>query len=417
MPVSYATPKVALLCQPASRHAMCITLLRFNPLARLVWLVCSARSVLMALLFPAAMLAAPAVVYAAGNDIVVGQIFDQSPAWIEAGRDYAAGAKTYFDLINSEGGVSGKRIVYLTKDAKGTAADVKRAAEELTGEGKVDVLFGPVGDATMRALLDLKDAQTQSVAIFGPLSGIAPARASVLTLRASYEEEASELLRHFSGLGLTSICLVFTRDEEQQAAVRAVREAIRQLNRTLTCEVPVDDTQGGAKNAAGAVQAKQPQAVIVLGDTAVLGNFAREFPFKKLGVLIGGLSLVNHTALMEIAGPLAAKGIVLTQVVPSPQREGVPIVREFVRALKKFRDEPPSHLALEGFIAGKALIESLRAGLVGKPVRREDVQAILSRARKDTAPSLATTDTGMMNTKGGKPVDVTMVRGDGTLIR
>lgn len=375
------------------------------------------RGALIALLVPATMLTAPTASHAAGNELVVGQIFDQSPAWIEAGRDYAAGAKTYFDLVNSEGGVSGKRIVYLTRDTQGSAADVKRAAEELAGEGKVDVLFGPVGDATMRALLDLRDAQTQSVAIFGPLSGIAPARASVLTLRASYEEEAGELLRHFSGLGLTSFCLVFARNEEQQAALRAVREAVRQLNRTLACEVPVDNSEGSAKIASAAVQAKQPQAVIVLGDTAVLGNFAREFPFRKMGVLIGGLSLVNHTALMEIAGPQAAKGIVLTQVVPSPHREGVPVVREFVRAMKKFRDETPSHLALEGFIAGKALIESLRAGLQGKPVRREDVLTILSRVRKDAIPSLASTDTGMMSTKGGRPVDVTMVRGDGTLIR
>ena len=165
------------------------------------------------------------------------------------------------------------------------------------------------------------------------------------------------------------------------------------------------------------MRGKRPQAVIVLGDTSVLGNFAREFPFKKMGILIGGLSLVNHTALMEIAVPAAVKGIVLTQVVPSPQREGVPIVREHVKAIKRFRDEPPSHLTLEGFMAAKALVESLRTGLNGKPVRREDVLSALMRSRQTTEASLATSDLGMMNTKSGKPVDVTMVRGDGTLIR
>ena len=152
----------------------------------------------------------------------------------------------------------------------------------------------------------------------------------------------------------------------------------------------------------------------MVGDTAIVGNFAREFPFKQLGVLLGGLSLVNHTALMEIAGPQTAKGIVLTQVVPSPLREGVPVVREHVKAMKKFRDEPPSHLTLEGFIAAKALVEALRAGLSSRPVRREDIFAILSRSQQSIA---ATLDTGMTHTKNGKPVDVTMVRGDGTLIR
>lgn len=348
---------------------------------------------------------------------MLGQIFDQSPAWIEAGRDYAAGAKTYFDLVNSEGGINGRRIIYLTRDSKGGAADVKLAADELVLNSKVDLLFGPVGDATVRALLDLKNAEMQNIAIFGPLTGIAPARTSVQTLRANYEEEARELLRHFSGLGLTSFCLVFTQSEDQQAAIRAVREAVKALGRTLACEAQIEAGGRDAKNAAQIVQGKRPQAVIVLGDTSVLGNFAREFPFKQMGILIGGLSLVNHTALVEIAGPQLAKGIVLTQVVPSPQREGVPIVREHVKAMKKFRDEPPSHLTLEGFIAAKALVESLRTGLAARPVRREDVLATLLRGQQSGGANVSASDLGMVSTKGGKPVDVTMVRGDGTLIR
>lgn len=185
----------------------------------------------------------------------------------------------------------------------------------------------------------------------------------------------------------------------------------------LTCKAQIETGDHDARRAAQLVRDKKPQAVIVLGDTSVLGNFAREFPFKQLGILIGGLSLVNHTALTEIAGPQAVKGIVLTQVVPSPQREGVPIVREHIKAMKKFRDEPPSHLTLEGFIAAKALVESLRTGLNGKPVRREDVAAALLRNQPRLNAGLAGSDMGMVNTKDGKAVDVTMVRGDGTLIR
>jgi len=38
------------------------------------------------------------------------------------------------------------------------------------------------------------------------------------------------------------------------------------------------------------------------------------------------------------------------------------VVREHVRAMKKFRDEPPSQLTLEGFIAAKTMVEGLRRG-------------------------------------------------------
>ena len=354
---------------------------------------------------------------AAGNEIVVGQIFDQSSAWIEAGRDYAAGAKTYFDLINSGGGVNGKRIVYVSRNSMGAPAEIKRAAEELMGEMKADILFGAIGDATMRALAELRGAEIEGIAIFAPLTGLTAARPAVQILRASYEEEARELVRHFSGLGLTSFCLVFTQNEDQQAAVRAVRQAVAATGKPLICEAQAEPNGSNAKLAAQLVRGKRPQAVIVVGDTSVLGTFAREFPFKQLGTLIGGLSLVNHTALTEIAGPQAVKGVVLTQLVPSPQREGVPVMREHMKAMKKFRDEPPSHLTLEGFIAAKALVEALRTGLTAKLVRREEIGAILLRSKLRLAVNPAESDLGMVNTSGGKTVDVTMVRGDGTLIR
>ena len=365
----------------------------------------------------ASALAIHSVVHASGNEIVVGQLFDQSPAWIEAGRDYAAGAKTYFDLINSEGGINGKRLVHVTRNSSGNAADISRAATELIGDAKADVLFGPIGDTAMRTLAEMPLPDLQGIAIVGPLTGLPAARAGVQTLRANYQEETVELVRHFRGLGLISFCLVFSQSDDQQAAIAAVRQAVAATGRPLTCEAQIEKKDLDAKPAAQLARDKKPQVVIVLGDTSVLGNFVREFPFKQLGILIGGLSLVNHTALTEIAGPQVVKGVVLTQVVPSPQREGVAVVREHIRAMKKFRDEPPSHLTLEGFIAAKALVESLRAGLTGKPVRREDVAAALLRSQPRLNAGLGASDMGMVNTQGGKTVDVTMVRGDGTLIR
>src|SRR5690349_12743069 len=107
--------------------------------------------------------------HAGGNEIVVGEIVDQSPAWIEAGRDYAAGAKTYFDQVNSEGGVNGHKIVHVVKNAGGQGADVMKVADDLLNDSRVDVLFGAIGDATMKSLTDARIADQQNVAVFAPL--------------------------------------------------------------------------------------------------------------------------------------------------------------------------------------------------------------------------------------------------------
>ncbi|HEX4327722.1 MAG TPA: ABC transporter substrate-binding protein [Burkholderiales bacterium] len=362
-----------------------------------------------------ALAAACAGARAAGNEIVVGEIVDQSPAWIEAGRDYVAGAKTYFDLVNSEGGINGRKIVHLVKDGGGKPAEVARVAGEMLGEGHIDVLFGAIGDATMKNLSDTRIAEKQNVVVFAPLTGLAGQR-QIRTMRASYAEEAQSLVRYFSGLGLTSFCVVATPGDAQKASLAAVRAAVAAIGRKLSCEASLAEIGGDARQTAEIVRAARPQAVFVLGDTAVVGNFVREFPFKRLGITVGALSLVNSTALLELAGPEAVRGVVITQVVPTPQKESVPVVREHVRAMKKFRDEPPSQLTLEGFIAAKTMVEALRRGLAAKSVRREDVSTALMAIPEATLSELGR-DYATSNTGGTRLIDVTMVGGDGRLIQ
>ncbi|MDB5803972.1 MAG: hypothetical protein JWN73_1294 [Betaproteobacteria bacterium] len=355
---------------------------------------------------------------AAGNEIVVGEIVDQSPAWIEAGRDYVAGAKTYFDQVNSEGGINGHKIVHLVKDGGGKPAEVARAAAELLGEGHADVLFGAIGDATMKSLSDAGIAEKQNVVLFAPLTGLPAAQRQTRTMRASYADEAKSLVHHFTNLGLTAFCVVVTPGDEQKASLAAVRQAIAAIGRKPVCEVSLAEIGGDARATAQAVQAARPQAVFLLGDSSVAGGFIREFPFKKLGITVGALSLVNNTALLEIAGPEAARGMVITQVVPSPQKESVPVVREHVRAMRKFRDEPPSQLTLEGFIAAKTMVEALRRGLSAKAVRREDVSATLvALPETDMTRLLNQYASGSGGSGGARLIEVTMMGRDGMLIR
>jgi len=358
-------------------------------------------------------------VQAAGNEIVVGEIIDQSPGWIEAGRDYVAGAKTYFDLVNTEGGINGRKIVHLVKDGKGDPAAIAKAAVELLGEGRADVLFGNIGDATMRTLAAAQIGEKQNVVLFAPLTGLPSTQRQTRTVRASYADEARSLVRHFTGLGLSSFCVVSSHGEEQKASLAAVHEAIAATigqAGPAPCLADIEDSGRDARKAAQLIRARRPQAVIVLGDTAVVGNFVREFPFKTLGVAVGALSLVNHTALIEIAGPQPARGVVITQVVPAPQKEAVPIVREHARAMRKFRDEPPSHLTLEGFIAAKTMVEALRRGLTAKVVRREDVTAALAGLPEASLAALAN-EYATSASGGARMIEVTMVGGDGRLIQ
>jgi len=53
------------------------------------------------------------------------------------------------------------------------------------------------------------------------------------------------------------------------------------------------------------------------------------------------------------------RGVVISQVVPSPRSAATPIVREYLAAIDN-SDQAPSYESLEGFIAAKALGEAVR---------------------------------------------------------
>lgn len=62
----------------------------------------------------------------------------------------------------------------------------------------------------------------------------------------------------------------------------------------------------------------------------------------------------------ELLGPKLAHGVMVTQVVPNPGLPGSTLQKEHLDAIRKFRDEPPSHLTVEGFMAAKVLVEAVR---------------------------------------------------------
>jgi hypothetical protein len=103
-------------------------------------------------------------------------------------------------------------------------------------------------------------------------------------------------------------------------------------------------------------------------------------------------------------------------VVPPPSRESVPVVREHVRAMRKFRDEPPSQLTLEGFIAAKTMIDALRRGGLGKSVKREDVTAALA-GLSDSGLTALLGDYTASVAGSGRLIEVTMVGSNGQLIQ
>ena len=85
-------------------------------------------------------------VNAANNMIVIGQSIDLSSPNAAIGRDYVAGIKTYFDSINSAGGINGKRVQYIVRDDQGQPDMAAKTVTDLIERDQIDYLFGGVAE-------------------------------------------------------------------------------------------------------------------------------------------------------------------------------------------------------------------------------------------------------------------------------
>lgn len=349
------------------------------------------------------------------DSLVVGQVTGQSGPFADASRDFVAGARTYFDHVNATGGVQGRRIDLRVRDDGGDPARTVELTREVIDQDRADVLFGYFGDANVRAAIRSDAYARSGIALVGAVSGLdpGPGTTNAFFTRASYEGEIRRVIEQFQGTGIRRIGIAAaTLDSSRAVAARTV-DILRDAGLEHAATVDIPPAGQDARNAARTLHGTNPHVVIVVADTLSTAGFIKAFRQFDAGTFLVGLSLVNHATIMELLGPKVATGTLITQIVPDPQKSDHAIVGEHLRLMKKYRDEPPSHLTLEGFVAAKTLVTALRRTRKGA-TRAEIASALRSLVNVDLG--------GITMGFGAQPrgysyVDIAFLRRNGTLLR
>lgn len=351
---------------------------------------------------------------ASAADLVVGVVGGQTGPFADAFRDYLAGARTFLDHANRSGGVNGRRIEVRVRDDRGEPAATVALTRELIEVDRADVLFGYFGDATVAAAASSGAFQGSGIALVGAVSGLDPGEGArnLFFTRASYEGEIRRAIEQFRGMGIRRFGIaVAALDSPRSVAARAVTlMAAEMVEHAATVEIAVDGQ--GNEAAAARLRAAAPQVVLVVGDTLTTAGFIKAWRRADAGTFLVGLSLVNHTTVMEMLGPELAAGTLITQVVPDPTKSAHAVVGEHLRLMKVYRDEPPSHLTLEGFLAAKTLVTALRRARPG--AGRKDIAAALRAMDQADLGGITVNFAG--TSRGYGFVDIAFLRRNGTLL-
>ena len=326
------------------------------------------------------------------------------------------GAAIAFAEINKRGGVHGRPIDLVTRD---DGYDVKRAVANVEGfldDKTVLSLFNCIGTPAVAAMLP--KVIESGVPFFAPFTGAQVARPkgarNVFNVRASYAEEAEQLVRHLSTIGIRRIGVAFQNNAFGKEIVEGASIAIQARGLPAVQTASVESDGAGAEAAASLMAGAQIEALIV----GLAGQPAIQF-IKAMRAAKRGLSLYT-VSVLGAAGTIRARGadgvgIAVSQVVPSPQAPTLPIVRDFRSAWKASGTSlEPSHIGLEGYINARAFAAVLaRAGSSATP--QSFIEAAWLMKRQDIGGfELSFTEPGR---GASKFVELTMITREGRLVR
>lgn len=346
-----------------------------------------------------------------GRKLVMGQSVPLTGAASEIGLAFAAGAKLYVDAFNEKKDAPLELELRQLDDGY----DASRAganAKKLLADG-ADLLFGFVGTASSSAAAAV--AKDQGAVLLAPFAAADNLRdgsfPQVFHVRPSMADEAYKMVQHCATIGHTRIAVLGEDDAMGRAGAAAVEKALKELKMeppVATAFVPTNSTK--VDGAVAAINAAKPQVVIQASLFNTTAAFIRAM--RKTGYvgLFMNFSVVGMDPLFVALGK-DIRGVVVSQVVPSPRSTAVPIVREYLAAIDN-SDQAPSYESLEGFIAAKTLGEAVRRGATG----RANLQKVLA--------SLGDLDVGgfRLHLRSGMrdsawAIDLVTVTADGRVIR
>lgn len=343
--------------------------------------------------------------------------FGQSAAFSgpasELGLGMRAGILAAFNEVNAHGGVHGREFeLAFMDDAYEPEAAIANTASLITDE-RVFALIGAVGTPTSRSAVPV--AEAAGVPYIAPFTGAeflrSPDYRHILNVRASYYQETAAMVKRLmEDLDITRIAVMYQDDSFGRAGYQGVRIALEAEGMEPVAIGIYPRNTKAIKTALLDLKQGEPEAVIMIGayePVAHLISWARYTNFNPEFMTV---SFVGSNALANELGEYG-EGVYVTQVVPFPWDDSIPIVADYQRALATYSPgDSPGFVSLEGYIAGRFVIEvATRCG------RDIDRRCFLENLRTDDVVDIGGFELqfGAMDSQGSNEVFLTVIGPDG----
>ena len=349
------------------------------------------------------------------GSVVIGQSVPLSGPAQELGIEMRLGAKLYFDHINSQGGVNGRKIKLLTLDDGYEPDRATANTKQLIEKDDVFALFGYVGTPT--SLAALKVSNPAGVPFVGAFTGAEalrmPFNRLIFNVRASYGDETEKIVEQFTSLNVKRIAVFYQNDAYGNAGLTGVEKAMAKRDLKLVATATVERNSSDVAAAVKALIAAKPDMVVMVTTYKSTAAFINAMRAAGSAAQFYTVSFVGSRALANELGTAGA-GVGISQVVPFPWSRTVPVVRDYQKLLAASGNgRDVSFTSLEGYIAARVFVEGLRRA--GKDLSRDKFISAMENLRNFDAGGFAV-NFAPGNHNGSTFVELTIIRKDGSFM-
>ncbi|PJE32013.1 amino acid/amide ABC transporter substrate-binding protein, HAAT family [Pseudooceanicola antarcticus] len=298
------------------------------------------------------------------------------------GLGMMAGIEAAFAEANAAGGVHGRKV---RLDAFDDGYEPDRSAAHLRAlvDGNAHLgIIGPVGTPTSAASQPV--ATAARLPYIGPFTGAGFLRdashGNIFNIRATYAAETEAWIAHLvDGLGLTDIAILYQDDGFGRVGLEGVTAALEKRGMSLIGQGTYTRNTVAVKSALLELRKADPQAVVMVGAYKPVAEFIKLSRKLKFDPVFVNISFVGSEALASELGA-AGEGVIISQVVPFPWDDSLPLVARYQAALAAHSDAAPGFVTLEGYMVGRVALTALEAA--GRDLDREGYLAALGSLRE-----------------------------------
>ncbi len=296
------------------------------------------------------------------NEVVLGMCNALTGPASALGAGMKKGAMVYFNKVNKEGGVNGRKIRVISYDDGYEPKNTVVQTRKLINEDKVFALFGYVGTPTSSAIIPA--VNEAKIPFWGPFTGAeflrSPVSRYIFNVRGSYFDEAETQVKYLTEKkGIKRIGIFYQNDAYGLAVKGGILKALKKRDLDIAGEGTYERNTENVDAALAALKKSAPDAVSMVGTYKAMAAFIRKAKAEGFNPVFLNVSFVGTAALVkELAG--GGDGVIVTQVMPSPRDTSIPLVSQYRNDMKAAGHADLDYTDLEGYVGAAVFVEVLK---------------------------------------------------------